>query len=171
VAEWPVPARGASHLDAEARIALLREIVGSVRNLRSEMNIGPARKAPILIRAAEPDAETLRRQRDLILLLAKGESLEVGPDVAKPKITASAVVRSHEIFLPLEGLIDVELERQRLQKEYDRVLREFDSTHRKLQNDDFLAKAKKEVVEREREKFETLGATKDKLERNLEVLG
>ena len=91
--------------------------------------------------------------------------------MAKPKIVASAVVRQHEVFLPLEGLIDVGLERQRLQKEYDRVLREFDSTRRKLQNDDFLAKAKKEVVEREREKFETLGDTKEKLEKNLEVLG
>ncbi|MEK7314750.1 MAG: class I tRNA ligase family protein, partial [Candidatus Eisenbacteria bacterium] len=171
VAEWPVPARGASNPEAEARMALLKEIVGSVRNLRSEMNIPPARKAPILIRATGPDAETMRRQRDLILLLAKGESLEVGADVAKPKFVAAAVVRQHEIFLPLEGLIDVALERQRLQKEYERVLREFDSTRRKLQNDDFLAKAKKEVVEREREKFESLGDTKEKLEKNLEVLG
>ena len=86
-------------------------------------------------------------------------------------VSASAVVRQHEIFLPLEGLIDVEVERQRLQKEYERVMREFDSTRRKLQNDDFLAKAKKEVVEREREKFESLGDTKEKLEKNLEVLG
>jgi valyl-tRNA synthetase len=135
------------------------------------MNVAPARKAAILIRASEPDATTLRHQHDLILLLGKGESLEVGPDVAKPKITASAVVRQHEIFLPLEGLIDVGVERQRLQKEYERVVREFESTHRKLQNDDFLAKAKKEVVEREREKFESLGETKEKLQRNLEVLG
>ena len=152
-------------------MALLKEIVGAVRNLRSEMNIPPARKAPILIRSSGADAETLRRQRDLILLLAKGETLEVGPDIAKPKIVASAVVRQNVIFLPLEGLIDVGLERQRLQKEYERVLREFDSTKRKLQNDDFLAKAKKEVVEREHEKFVSLGDTKEKLEKNLEVLG
>ena len=171
VAEWPVPARGASQPEAEARMALLKEIVGAIRNLRSEMNIPPARKAPILIRASGADVETLRRQRDLILLLAKGDSLDVGPDVAKPKITASAVVRQNEIFLPLEGLIDVGLERQRLQKEYERVLREFDSSRRKLHNDDFLAKAKKEVVEREREKFVSLGDTKEKLEKNLEVLG
>ncbi|HSQ59427.1 MAG TPA: valine--tRNA ligase [Acidobacteriota bacterium] len=170
VAPWPSPARGASHPDAEARIALLKEIVGAVRNLRSEMNIPPARKAAILIRASDPDATTLQHQRDLILLLAKGESLEVGPSVAKPKIAASAVVRQHEIFVPLEGLIDVAVERQRLQKEYDRVVREFDGSHRKLSNEDFLAKAKPEVVEREREKFDALGATKEKLERNLELL-
>jgi len=170
VAEWPVPARGASQPEAEARIALLKEVVGSIRNLRSEMNISPARKAAILIRAAGPDAETLRGQRDLILMLGKGDSLEVGPDVAKPKVAASAVVRSHEIFLPLTGLIDVDLERQRLQKEYERVVREFDVSRRKLSNEDFLGKAKQEVVDRERGKFEALGETKEKLERNLEVL-
>jgi len=170
VAEWPVPPRGAANTSAEAKIALLKEVVGAVRNLRSEMNISPARKAPILIRATGHDADILREQRDLITLLGRGESLEVGPQVQKPDVAASAVVRNHEIFLPLMGLIDVDLELRRLQKEYDRVLKEFDVSRRKLQNDDFLGKAKTDVVEREREKFETLGTTKEKLERNLEVL-
>ncbi len=170
VAEWPVPPRGSANPSAEGKMALLKEVVGSIRNLRSEMNISPARKAPILIRAQGHEAEVLRDQRDLILLLGKGESLEVGAEVKKPEVAASAVVRSHEIFLPLMGLIDVEVERQRLQKEYDRVLREFEVSGRTLQNDDFLSKAKKDVVEREREKFDGLGATKEKLERNLEVL-
>jgi valyl-tRNA synthetase len=134
------------------------------------MNIAPARKAPIRIRASGPDADVLEGQRDLILLLGRGDSLEVGPDVAKPKVAASAVVRNHEIFLPLEGLIDVEVERARLRKEYERVLRDFDVSRRKLQNEDFLGTAKKDVVDRERERFETLGTTKEKLERNLEVL-
>ena len=49
-------------------------------------------------------------------------------------VAASAVVRSHEIFLPLTGLIDVDLERQRLLKEYERVVREFDVSRRKLSN-------------------------------------
>jgi valyl-tRNA synthetase len=170
VAPWPAPARGASHPDAEGRIALLKEVVGAVRNLRSEMNIAPARKAHIRIRASGPEAEVLESQHDLILLLGRGESLQVGPTVAKPRVAASAVVRNHEIFLPLEGLIDVSVERARLQKEYDRVIREFDVTRRKLSNEDFLSKAKKDVVEREREKFENLGFTKEKLEKNLEVL-
>jgi valyl-tRNA synthetase len=170
VAEWPVAARGASNPAAESKITLLKEIVGTVRNLRSEMNIAPARKAPILIRAEGTDSDVIREQREWILLLGRGESLEVGPQVKKPEVAASAVVREHEIFLPLAGLIDVELEVGRLRKEYERISREFDASRRKLQNEDFLGKAKKEVVDREREKFETLGSTKEKLERNLEVL-
>jgi valyl-tRNA synthetase len=170
VAEWPSAARGAANPAAESKIALLKEIVGTVRNLRSEMNIAPARKAPIQIRAEGPDADVIREQREWILLLGRGESLEVGPHVKKPEVAASAVVREHEVFLPLAGLIDLELELGRLRKEYERISREFDASRRKLQNEDFLGKAKKEVVDREREKFVTLGSTKEKLERNLEVL-
>jgi len=80
------------------------------------------------------------------------------------------VVRGHEIFLPLEGLIDVETERKRLERELDKVARDFDQSMRKLQNEDFLGKAKKDVVEREKSRLESLGVTKEKLERNLEVL-
>jgi valyl-tRNA synthetase len=170
VAEWPAVPRGATHRDAEARVDLLKDVIGSIRNLRSEMNIPPQRKAPVLIRADGEEADVLRRQHELIMLLGKAETLTVGPDVKKPHIAASSVVRSHEIFLPLEGLIDLDLERKRLEKEYEKVMREFEQSSRKLQNEDFLAKAKKDVVDRERARFETLGGTKEKLERNLEVL-
>ena len=169
VAEWPTPPRHANKV-VEAKIELLKEVVGAIRNLRSEMNIAPGRKAAVLIRTVGAEADTIRDQRELIALLSKAEPLEVGTDVKKPAVAASAVVRSHEIFLSLAGLIDVATERGRLQKEVERVSREFEQSMRKLQNEDFLAKAKKEIVERERERLQALGATKEKLERNLEVL-
>jgi valyl-tRNA synthetase len=171
VAEWPATARGASNREAEARIDLLKEVVGAIRTLRSEMNIAPGRKAPILIRAKGGEGDALRRQEDLIALLGRADSVRIGPELQKPAVVASAVARGCEIFLPLEGLIDVGVERKRLEKEYERVMREFDASMRKLQNEDFLGKAKKDVVDRERARFESLGITKEKLERNLEVLG
>ena len=169
VAEWPIPGRAASR-ETETRIELLKEVVGSIRNLRSEMNIPPARKAAVLIKTSGPEGDMIRAQTDLIALLAKAEPLEAGPGVTKPRVTASTVVRSHEVFLPLEGLIDVATERKRLEKELDKVIRDFEQSMRKLQNEDFLGKAKRDVVERERSRLESLGVTKEKLERNLEVL-
>jgi valyl-tRNA synthetase len=170
VADWPTVPRGAGNKEAEARVNLLKDVVGAVRSLRSEMNIPPQRKAPILIRADGPEAEILRRQQELLQLLGKAETVTVGPDVKKPSVAAAGVVRNHEIFLPLAGLIDLENERKRLERELERVLREFDQSRKKLQNEDFLGKAKKDVVEREQAKFDALGQTKEKLERNLEVL-
>jgi len=169
VAEWPSPGRGASR-ETEARIELLKEVVGSIRNLRSEMNIPPARKAAVLIRTSGPEGEMIRAQAELIALLAKADPLQIGAEVKKPAVSASTVVRSHEIFLPLEGLIDVATERKRLEKELDKVIKDFEQSMRKLQNEDFLGKAKKDVVDRERSRLESLGVTKEKLERNLEVL-
>jgi len=145
-------------------------VVGSIRNLRSEMNIPPARKAAVLIRTTGPEGDLIRGQADLIALLGRAEPLEIGAQVKKPAVAASTVVRSHEVFLPLEGLIDLDSERKRLEKELDKVVRDFDQSMRKLQNEDFLGKAKKDVVERERSRLESLGMTKEKLERNLEVL-
>jgi valyl-tRNA synthetase len=170
VAPWPTVPRGAGNKEAEARVNLLKDVVGAVRSLRSEMNIPPQRKAPVLIRADGQDAEILRRQQDLISLLGKADSVTVGPDVKKPALSASGLARGHEIFLPLAGLIDLDVERKRLEKELVRVLKEFDQSRKKLQNEDFLGKAKREVVEREQAKFESLSQTKEKLERNLEVL-
>jgi len=169
VAEWPSPGRAANK-EAEMKVELLKEIVGSIRNLRSEMNIPPARKAQVLIRTSGPEGDLIRAQAELIALLGKAEPLEAGPGVKKPAVSASTVVRSHEIFLPLAGLIDVETERKRLERELEKVIRDFDQSMRKLQNEDFLGKAKKDVVERERTRLESLGVTKEKLERNLEVL-
>jgi valyl-tRNA synthetase len=170
VAGWPTVPRGAGNREAELRVELLKDVVGAIRSLRSEMNIPPQRKAPVLIRADGPDAEILRRQQALISLLGKAETVAVGPDVKKPPLAASGLARNHEIFLPLAGLIDLETERKRLEKELARVLREFDQSRKKLQNEDFLGKAKKDVVEREQAKFDSLGQSKEKLERNLEVL-
>jgi len=169
VAEWPTPGRAANR-ETEAKIELLKEVVGSIRNLRSEMNIPPARKAAVLIRTAGPEGDLIRGQADLIALLGRAEPLEIGAQVKKPAVAASTVVRSHEVFLPLEGLIDLDSERKRLERELDKVVRDFDQSMRKLQNEDFLGKAKKDVVERERSRLESLGMTKEKLERNLEVL-
>ena len=88
VAEWPAPGR-ASNKEVESKIELMKEVVGAIRNLRSEMNIPPARKAPVLIRAQGPEGEIIRDQADLIALLSRAEPLEAGPGVKKPADASS----------------------------------------------------------------------------------
>lgn len=85
----------------------------------------------------------------------------------KPKHAASAVVDGGEIFIPLEGLIDLDAERQRIQKELARVQGMLDGVRKKLSNESFIGKAPKEVVEKEREKLESFRMTLEKLEKNL----
>ena len=75
-----------------------------------------------------------------------------------------------EIFVLLEGVIDLEVERTRLARELERVIAAQDSTQRRLTNRDFLERAKPEVVERETQKVQELGETRAKIERAIAAL-
>ena len=72
--------------------------------------------------------------------------------------------------MPLAGLIDIDAERARLGKEADKIANDLEGTKKKLMNQDFLAKAKPEVVQRERERLELLDQTVGKLQRALQAL-
>jgi Valyl-tRNA synthetase len=89
---------------------------------------------------------------DLIRKLAKVEEIKFGTDVQKPPKSASAVIKDCEIFVPLEGLIDIEVERNRLEKEIERVKGGLTGLEKKLSNQEFVSRAPAEIIERERNK-------------------
>jgi valyl-tRNA synthetase len=151
-------------------MALLMETVVAVRNLRSEMNVSPAREAPLTVRAGDHGTALYRETASYLRTLARVSDLAIGPDLAKPKHAASAVVGSAEVFVHLEGLIDLELERNRLSRELEKTENLVLSGKRKLENQDFLEKARPEVVEKEREKLAQLEMTLVKLGHALHAL-
>jgi len=79
--------------------------------------------------------------------------IEGGIGIDKPKAAIAAVVRNIEVFLPLSGLIDLDVERQRLGKQIDKLGKEMLSINAKLNNTNFMANAKEEVIAKEKEKF------------------
>jgi len=170
IAPWPKPKRSSFDTEAEADMALLMDLVAAVRNLRAEMNLPPAKMVPVVVRANAQQCERIRAHRDLLGPLARVESWTISPEATRPGVAAAAVVQGMEVWLPLAGLVDLDAERMRLAREADRILGELESTRRKLMNQDFLAKAKKEVVERERQKLVTLEETVAKLKRAEEAL-
>ena len=170
VAAWPKAKKVWFDVAAEADLGLLMDLVVAVRNLRSEMNLPPGRGVPVVVRADARVTALIDANRELLAPLARIESWTVGPDAVRPGVAAAAVVRGLEVWLPLAGIIDLEAERMRLAREADRVLHDLESTRRKLQNQDFLTKAKKEVVERERQKLEQLEETVAKLQRAEQAL-
>jgi valyl-tRNA synthetase len=155
---------------AEEEFTILQEIVTAVRNIRSEMNVPPGREADVSLRAGGDVARVARADAPAIRALARVAKLEVGPDLAKPRHAASAVVRDAEVFVHLEGLIDLDIERTRLRREIDKTEKFIDSTNRKLTNQDFLEKAKQEVVETERGKIRTLQDSLAKLQAAIAAL-
>jgi valyl-tRNA synthetase len=156
---------------AEAEIALVQETIGAVRTIRSEMNVPPEKKALLLVRGRIERTSVLVRHESLIKQLASVSSIETGEAVARPPESAAAVVRDLEVFVPLEGLIDVAVEKQRLTKEIDRLGKILDGLNAKLDNADFMNRAPAQVVEKEKQKQADFGQTIDRLKASLDVLG
>jgi len=155
----------------EKDMVLIQQVIGSIRNIRGEMNVPPNKKAHVLIKSHNNGNFDLIRQNEVYLTsLSKLSDIELGSELTKPKFSASSIVADMEIFVPLEGLIDIEVERNRLTKEITRLEKQIESINAKLLNTDFIAKAPKEVVEREKQKGIDFQENLNKLQTNLQSL-
>jgi valyl-tRNA synthetase len=96
--------------------------------------------------------------------------IEGGIGIDKPKAAIAAVVRNIEIFLPLSGLIDLEAERNRLSKQSEKLEKELAGIKAKLNNANFIANAKEEVVAKEKEKFEEVNTKLELLQQLIKDL-
>ena len=152
-APWPQPEAVADPGAARDELDWVVRLVGEVRTVRSEMNIAPSSLTPILLRDARP--ETLARAErwaESIHRMARASA--VGPlDGPLPPGSAQMVVDEATVVLPLAGVIDLAVERARLQKEQSKALAEADKVLRKLGNAEFVAKARPEVVEENRDRL------------------
>jgi valyl-tRNA synthetase len=170
--EWPEAGSLPADEAAEGDFAVVQEVVTAVRNVRSEMGVAPSAKVRLLVQTeTEAAAAVLSATRALISSLAGASELSAGPAVAKPAAAASALIRGGTVFVPLEGLIDLGVERKRLSKESERLAGLIRGSEGKLASENFVSRAKPEVVEREREKLESLRGDLAKVARALRDLG
>ena len=150
---WPAPSPVTGAEAARDELDWVVRLVGEVRAVRAEMNVSPSALAPVLLRDAR--AETLERAAawsEAIRRMARAST--VGPlEGAMPAGSAQAVVDEATVVIPLAGLIDLDAERKRLEKDRDRALAEAEKVQRKLGNADFVARAKAEVVEENRDRL------------------
>ncbi len=148
IAEFPKFDAGLINEGAESKMEFVQAIVTAVRNIRGEMNIPPSKKVNAFIKTSKLGEE----QANYIKTLSKIESLETGEDISKPKASASAVVMGADIYIPLEGIIDLDVEKNRLDKEIARLEGLLTGVTKKLSNENFVNRAPAEVVEREKKK-------------------
>ena len=91
-------------------------------------------------------------------------------DAKKPPQSATAIVDNMEIFIPLQGIIDLDIEKDRLQKRINELELHLINVNKKLKNKDFLNRAPKDVISREKEKKENMVLELDKITRNFEMI-
>ncbi|NRP18870.1 Valine--tRNA ligase [Ensifer adhaerens] len=159
-AEWP----SASYADDAAadEINWLIDLVSGIRSVRSEMNVPPAATAPLIVVAANAlTRERLERHASAIGRLARVEHIDHA--TVAPRGSAQIVIGEATACLPLGNLIDLSVEKARLEKAISKVDVERDRILGKLANEKFVANAKPELVEAERERLVELDLQKESL--------
>ncbi len=165
------PDRSFINKQVEDEMAFVQNVIESVRAIRGEMSIAPSKELSVVMKLRDGrDADSIKKYDGYFRRLARVTSLSFITDQSRPRLSATAVVQGDELFVPLEGIIDIEVEKARLRKEIERVSSLLKSVQAKLSNENFVAKAPKEVVEKEQEKLNTFSETLEKLQRNYAAL-
>ncbi len=170
VAEWPEADEAFQAPDAVREMQILIDVIRSVRNIRSEMEVPPKKQVSLLIRT-EPEAyAAIRDNESAIRRLCGAEKVTAGPDVTRPDKAMTAVVSGAEVFLPLEGMIDIEETIARLEKELKKLDYEVERVEKKLSNPGFVQKAPAHIVEEEKRKGEEYREKREKVLSRLQEL-
>ncbi|MEC7227013.1 MAG: class I tRNA ligase family protein, partial [Candidatus Latescibacterota bacterium] len=168
VSSWPETLDGLIDTEAERNMDRVQEIVTAVRTIRSEMNVPPATRIPVIL--SLPNENGLGEFQAIAPLvggLVRASETTVGVSLDPPPASGSAVVGTLEIFVPLEGIIDIEVERARLEKEVAKFEKLVQSMNGKLSNEKFIANAPADVVEKERGRLVEYGDTLESLRDSL----
>jgi valyl-tRNA synthetase len=161
-AQWPEFRRDAIDPEASAEMEWVVQAISAIRALRAEMNVTPAARVPLLIKDAEPvAAQRLERHREHFMRLARVERFKLVESL--PPGGVQAVVEAATLILALGEVVDLPKERERLGKEIDKLDAELAKIVAKLANANFLAKAKPEVVEEQRERQVDVTRDRDRL--------
>lgn len=172
VSRFPEGSKEWEFKEALLEIELLKTIVSGIRNIRAELGIHPGKglEAVFLPHTTFAQGIVSGHQKEIMNLARVNKIRFIKEASEKPKGAASFIHEQVEIFIPLEGLVDIGQELKKLKKERAKVEKELKRVEGKLSNENFLKKAPKEIVEKERGKMEQLLARLAKLDSHEEML-
>ncbi|NLC67984.1 MAG: class I tRNA ligase family protein, partial [Clostridiaceae bacterium] len=165
ISSWPKYNEEYNFIEVLDKMAIIMEAIRSIRNMRAEMNVPPSRKAKALFVTQEEEVKDIICQgRSFIEKLAFASGVQVLDEKSSiPKNAASAVIPGAEVFIPLEELIDIDKEIERLKKEKIHLEKELERVNNKLSNQDFVTRAPEKIVQEERTKKATYQEMYDKV--------
>ena len=170
MSRWPTARGELLNDEVESEMECVQAVVVAVRRIREKRNV-PHRDRPEVI-VATPDEQTgvlIKRHRDLIAMMARSQPPTTGVGLSKPERAAAEVLDGGiQVFVPVTG--NVEAERERVNKELERTRQQLTKIESQLQTQDFIDKARPEVVTRQRDRREQFLTKVAKLEKHLEDL-
>ena len=167
-AEYPEFNEALLNEENEKEMNLIMGISRGIRNIRSEMNISLAKKLDVILRTGdEKKLQMIERQNLYISELSRLKNLSITRNGKEPKMAATAVVEDVEIFVLLEGVIDIQEEKNRLSRELEKINSDIATLNKRLSNQDFINRAPKDVVEKDKEKHQSLTVMAEKIQQNI----
>ncbi|MBN1804236.1 MAG: valine--tRNA ligase [Sedimentisphaerales bacterium] len=169
VAQWPKALDSLTDESAEKQIDLIQAAVRTIRDIKSNRNIPPGQKPVVSAKAQQQTVGILNTNVDLILNLAGVKEFKAGTDIAKPDNAAIAIMEdATEVYV--HDAVDIQAEREKLQKQKQQVEIAKKAVEAKLANENFVSKARPEVVERARERLAELSEQLKTVEKHLSDL-
>lgn len=158
-------------LPAEEEMSCVTDAITGIRNIRGELNVSPAVEVAVFIRTFDDKSTAiLKSNQDIIRNLAKTGDILTGIDIEKPKGSATALRNGFEVYVPLKDLMNLDVEIDRLAKEKLKIDESLVFLSKKLLNEDFLKRAPKDIIEKERIKYEDLILREERLGNTIKKL-
>ncbi len=168
---YPEPDDAAADDDAVADIEWVSQFILGIRQIRGEMDISPGKALPVVLQhAGEADRERASRHALLLQRVGRVDSIDVLGDGERPPAAATALLGDLRLLVPMKGLIDIEAERARLDKQIEKTRAEFAKAQAKLGNENFVNNAPPAVVSQERERVVEFEKTLSQLAEQLQKL-
>ena len=171
ISKWPEYSQDYCFPEEEKKMSLIMDAIKNIRNIRAEMNVPPSRKAKIVFVADSEKGVVISEGRKYFERLAGASDIAVQQDktgISPDAITA--IIEGVEIYIPLEDLIDIEKEIERLEKEKASLEKEVERVNGKLNNEGFVSKAPPKLIEEEKAKRLKYQEMYDKVNGRLEAL-
>ena len=169
---WPEYTEEWNFAKEEADVETIKVLVKGIRNIRSEMNVPPSRKAKYFIVSPDADlCELFASHKDIYSQLISASEIDVQADKAGiPEDAVSVVIPNAVVYIPLEELVDMAKERERLEKEKAKLAKELARSNGMLNNEKFLSKAPQAKVDEEKAKLEKYKQMMEDVENRLAQL-
>ncbi|MBI3793357.1 MAG: class I tRNA ligase family protein, partial [Nitrospinae bacterium] len=157
IADYPRPDGALKNESAEEEMAMVMEIISSIRSIRQELNIPYSVGLSAIVKCRDVKVEQMVRSHDnTILALSRAIFLVPSTDMQRPPRSATAVHAHSEVYVPLAGLIDFAKERERLEKEHAKVTKEMSAYEKKFEDANFVNNAPPEILEKDRTNYAEL---------------
>tara|TARA_B110000263_G_scaffold247880_1_gene261619 strand:+ start:379 stop:3006 length:2628 start_codon:yes stop_codon:yes gene_type:complete len=150
-------------LKEEKDIDLFKMVITSIRNIKSNLGISPKKEIKIYCRGIQSKTAVMNNNKHHLLQLVNVKHIECGKDIEKPDQSATSVINNLEIFIPLKGLIDIDKELARLEIKLKDLKARLNNIKKKLDNENFVKKAPKDIIDHEQKKYDSYLEDYDKL--------